>query len=436
MHRNRAPLLLVALGATLACGSSSEADDVPAQYDAGAGGALTVADGGGAAGEGGSGANAGAGGAASTGGAAGEAGASQGGTSGGTAAGGASGSSGVGGVGGSGGAGSPTCQEAGGDRCGSTAAKCAGLFTVPSSDCVSCCKVPSNPVFTAAWADPYIVRDGDRYYAFATGSTVRRRSSKDLVTWTAVNTALDTAPWKKAASGFWAPAVYQAKSGKWILYYASEIKGTTTQHCIGRAVANTVSGTFVDNDAEPFLCRASRWSIDPSVFHDKDGKDYLLWRQDTADMPSGNAFTRPLDANGNLTGTEHMLVSRAKVEPSWEFDASGGVLENPAMIHESGVYHLFYSGFRWQTAKYANGHALCDTPLGPCTKTSKQNPWLGSTGKMLGPGGADFVKATDGTLFIYMHGWLSPNVGDPDGTRMLWMYRLNVNGNGVSIAPM
>lgn len=290
-------------------------------------------------------------------------------------------------------------------------------------------------MFDAEWADPYMVRVGDTYYTFATGGTVRRRSSKDLVSWTTVDVAIDTAPWKKADSGFWAPAVYHAKSGKWILYYASERKGSTTQHCIGRAVANAVTGTFVDNDTEPFLCRPTHWSIDPSVFRDDSGKDYLLWRQDTADMPSGNAFLRPLDDNGNLTGVEHLLVSRAKAEPSWEFDSSGGVLENPAMIHEDGVYHLFYSGFRWQTAKYANGHALCDAPIGPCTKTSKDNPWQGSKGDMLGPGGADFVKAADGTLFIYMHGWLAPDVA-PDGSRKLWMYRMKVNGNSVSIAPM
>jgi len=55
---------------------------------------------------------------------------------------------------------------------------------------------------------------------------------------------------------------------------------------------------------------------------------------------------------------------------------------------------------------------------------------------MLGPGGADFVAAPDGTLLIYMHGWLAPNVGAPDGSRKLWLYRLIVNGNDASIAPL
>lgn len=290
-------------------------------------------------------------------------------------------------------------------------------------------------MFDSGWADPFIVRSGDTYYTFATGSTVRRRASKNLVSWSNADDALGSSPWKKASFGFWAPAAYRAKSGKWILYYASEKKGSTTQKCIGRAVANDIGGKFVDDDTAPFLCRPTHWSIDPSVFSDSNGKDYLLWRQDTSEMSAGNAFIRPLDANGNLTGTEHLLVSRAKSEPSWEFDGSGGVLENPAMIHTDGVYHLFYSGFRWETAKYANGHAICESPIGPCTKTSKAEPWQGSLGKMLGPGGLDFVKAPDGTLFAYMHGWVSPDVGVANG-RKLRLYRMNVNGKAAAIAPL
>ena len=391
-----------------------------------------VAGGGGAAGIGGG--DAGLGGAAAAGGEAGVGGGGAGMAGQGGAGGGAAGAPATGGSGG--GTSLPTCKKAGGNRCAATKVECAGLTTFASSDCTSCCLVPSNPVFDASWADPFMVRNGGTYWTFATGGSVRRRSSKDLVHWSAIDSAISSAPWKKPSAGFWAPTVYHAKNGKWILYYAAERSGNTTQHCIGRAVANSISGTFVDSAQEPFLCHSSYWSIDPSVFRDANGKDYLVWRQDTAAQSKGNAYIRPLDDAGKLTGTEHLLISRAKSQPSWEFDASGGVLENPAMLHRGGTYHLFYSGYRWQTAKYANGHALCDAPFGPCSKTSKANPWQGSKGHMLGPGGADFVSAADGTLFIYMHGWHEPNEGPPNGTRKLWMYRMDVNGKAVSISPM
>lgn len=330
----------------------------------------------------------------------------------------------------------PTCAKAGGDRCGKTKADCAGLASFDSSDCAFCCAVPKNPVIDAGFADPFIVREGDTYYAFATGGAVRRRSSKDLIKWGVGDAALDKSPWKSASAGFWAPTVYQAKNGKWVLYYAAETNAPNNQqHCIGKAVANAVTGDFTDKLGKPFICATSHWSIDPSVFQDKDGKDYLLWRQDTAAMSKGNVFIQRLDENGDLVGQSHELISRASKEPSWEFDAQGGVLENPAMVRNGNVYHLFYSGNRWETAKYANGHATCEAPFGPCKKTSTTAPWQGSKGQMLGPGGADTVVAKDGTLFMYMHGWDAPKVGDDAGAeRKLWLYRLDFDQQKPSLS--
>jgi GH43 family beta-xylosidase len=347
---------------------------------------------------------------------------------------GGTGTAGSGTAGKGGGTAGPTCKQAGGDRCGKTQAACDGLTTVASSDCTVCCKVPQNPIISTNWADPYIVRSGDTYYAFATGGTVRRRSSKNLVTWGAADDALTKSPWKQGSAGFWAPTVYKAKNGKWVMYYAAETNAANnTQHCIGKAVANAITGTFQPVGTKPIICGSSFWSIDPSVFEDSDGKDYLLWRQDTAAQSKGNVYIQQLDKNGDLTGGSHQLLSRASKEPSWEFDGSGGVMENPAMVRHGNVYHLFYSGNRWETKNYANGHATCTAPFGPCKKTSTTNPWQGSKGQMLGPGGADTVKAADGTLFMYMHGWDSPDVGPDKGTRKLWLYRLEFNGQTPSI---
>jgi GH43 family beta-xylosidase len=341
----------------------------------------------------------------------------------------------TGGAGKGGGNAGPTCKQAGGDRCGKTKGDCAGLTTVDSSDCNVCCKVPKNPIIATGWADPYIVRSGDTYYAFATGGTVRRRSSKNLVSWSAADDALSKSPWKQGSAGFWAPTVYKAKSGKWVMYYAAETNAANnTQHCIGKAVANSITGTFQPVGTKPIICGSSFWSIDPSVFEDNDGKDYLLWRQDTAAQSKGNVYIQQLDKNGDLTGGSHQLISRASKEPSWEFDGSGGVMENPAMVRNGSVYHLFYSGNRWETKNYANGHATCTAPFGPCKKTSTTNPWQGSKGQMLGPGGADTVKAADGTLFMYMHGWDSPDVGPDKGTRKLWLYRLDFAGQTPSLS--
>ena len=39
------------------------------------------------------------------------------------------------------------------------------------------------------------------------------------------------------------------------------------------------------------------------------------------------------------------------------------------MVERNGKFHLFYSANAFDKAEYAVGHALCDHPTGPCTKS-------------------------------------------------------------------
>lgn len=330
------------------------------------------------------------------------------------------------------GAAASTCKQGGGTRCASAAAACAGLLTLASSDCAACCAVPSNPVDGQSAPDPYILRDGTTYHAYATGKHIKHLTSTDLATWTLANDALNPGPWADQNVDHWAPTAYKAKNGTWVMFYAGLVAGSG-KHCLGRATSASLASTFVDASSTAFICYANMgWSIDPSVFQDAvTGKDYLVWRQDTPAHRSGTIYESELDAAGRLTGATTELIHRATAEPSWEFDADGGVMENPAMIHAGGTYHLFYAGYRWQTAGYAVGHATCTTPAGPCTKTSTTTPWQGSRGKMLGPGGADFVTSPDGTVLMYMHGWENPDVGPGVGTRKLWLYRFDATGGAM-----
>jgi hypothetical protein len=328
------------------------------------------------------------------------------------------------------GATTPTCKQAGGTRCATSVAACAGMKTLAASDCAACCVVPTNPVYGKSAPDPFILRDGTTYHAFATGKNITHLTSSDLAVWTLAKDALTPGPWADQNVDHWAPTAYQAKNGTWVMFYAGLVAGTG-KHCLGRATSTSAAGTFVDTSATPFVCYSNMgWSLDPSVFQDMaTGKDYLVWRQDTPTNNAGTVYESELDPAGRLTGATTELIHRATTEPSWEFDANGGVMENPAMIRAGGTYHLFYAGFRWQTAGYAVGHATCTTPAGPCTKTSTTSPWQGSLGKMLGPGGADFVTTADGTLLMYMHGWQAPDVGPGVGTRALWLYRFDAKAN-------
>ena len=135
------------------------------------------------------------------------------------------------------------------------------------------------------------------------------------------------------------------------------------------------------------------------------------------DLRSGTtlnaALTRVARADG--TGLAGDPVELIRNDLSWERD----VVEGPSMIEVDGVWHLFYSANRWDTADYAVGHAVCETVTGPCVKDPE--PWLASTDGTAGPGGLEVIELADrpNDLVVY-HGWTGGEVGYPDGARALY----------------
>src|SRR3954451_24657007 len=93
----------------------------------------------------------------------------------------------------------------------------------------------ANPVYNGNFPDPFVLKDGDTYYAYATngdGKQVQTATSSDLAHWTLGPDALPQVAEKWGYNGAtWAPEVM--KIGKtFVLYYTSSQK-------IGRAVATT-----------------------------------------------------------------------------------------------------------------------------------------------------------------------------------------------------
>jgi hypothetical protein len=91
------------------------------------------------------------------------------------------------------------------------------------------------------------------------------------------------------------------------------------------------------------VCQSERGgSIDPSVHIAIDGSAYLYWKSDD------NAIGRRavlwgarLSADGmSVTGNR---VALARADRAWE----AGIVENPAMVHTTSGFTLFYSGGQW-----------------------------------------------------------------------------------------
>jgi GH43 family beta-xylosidase len=163
-------------------------------------------------------------------------------------------------------------------------------------------------------------------------------------------------------------------------------------------------------------------SIDASPFRDRDGALYLVWKND------GNAigtdtwlWAQRLSEDGlRLLGEPVRLLKQT--EP-WE----GRVVEGPFLWRHGERLFLFYAANAYDTADYAEGYAVCDSPLGPCHK-AQENPILASRGAASGPGHASMVEQ-DGRTWLLYHAWPAGAEGSQSPGRQLWLDEVTWEGD-------
>src|SRR5579883_2623920 len=251
------------------------------------------------------------------------------------------------------------------------------------------------------FADPFVLRDGAVYYAFATGArgeNVQAARSRDLASWSPLPDALPRLPrWAARAPGTtWAPSVLR-RGDAYVLYYVARDTASAFQ-CISRALSAAPAGPYFDDSERPLVCdvggdRRLCGSIDPSPFVDDGGQPYLLWKSDENSSSCNRApriWSQPLSDDGlRVVGRPAALLS---ADRPWE----GPIIEGPSMVRRHGRYLLFYSASLYESASYAIGYATCAGPTGPCDKQTRERPLFASAGAMLGPGGQEFFTDPSG----------------------------------------
>jgi Glycosyl hydrolases family 43 len=196
-----------------------------------------------------------------------------------------------------------------------------------------------------------------------------------------------------------------------VLYFAAHHRPSGRQ-CIGVATSTTATGPFVSDAPLPLVCQTELGgSIDPYPFVDRDGTAYLLWKADgNAIGQQSTLFAQRLAPDGlGFAGPRVALVTSDAV---WEQP----LVENPALLAtRDSTYLLLYSGGWWESAGYAVGFAVCASPLGPCTKATRDGPLLGSAGDEAGPGGASVVTGSPGGPWLAYHAWDPRAIGYENG---------------------
>jgi beta-xylosidase len=284
----------------------------------------------------------------------------------------------------------------------------------------------ANPVYDKYFADPFVWRAGDLYFAIGTGASeaagaVRSTvfpllESRDLVHWRELGDAL-IRPDSMLGDTFWAPEVAY-RDGTFFLYYSVGIGDR--RHQLRVAVADQPHGPYHDTAALTDV-ESCAFAIDPHPFRDTDGRDYLFHARDFLEHDehtrAGTALVvQELSSMTKLAG-EPRTVMRAHYE--WQRFAANRemygrtfdwhTLEGPCVLLHDGVYYCTYSGGCWQTSGYGVDFATAKSVLGPYSDAGGESgPRLlrGIPEKVIGPGHHSVVVGPDGeTPYVCYHAW-------------------------------
>ncbi|WP_343523830.1 glycoside hydrolase family 43 protein [Pedobacter sp.] len=245
-------------------------------------------------------------------------------------------------------------------------------------------------------ADPSIFLDNGVYYLYGTSSDqgFLVYSSNDLKTWNKKSENNGFALKKGDAfgsKGFWAPQVFKRGKTYFMAYTADEQ--------IAIAHSDRPTGPFIQQELKAIAGTGKQ--IDPFVFTDTDGKNYLYHVK----LDHGNRiFVAELkdDFSDVIPGTTKFCLAGTE---AWENTAKTDwpVTEGPTVIKKNNLYYLFYSANDFRNPDYAMGYASSGSPGGPWLKYAG-NPIISKTLLQInGTGHGDFFTDKKGALQYVFH---------------------------------
>lgn len=252
-------------------------------------------------------------------------------------------------------------------------------------------------VLPGDFPDPSVTRSGTSYWATATTSNwapvFPLLESQDLINWKLRGHVFTKLPdW--ADYYFWAPEITYDE-GKYYVYYSAHKRNGNL--CTAVASADKPEGPYTDHG--PLMCQEAG-SIDAWPMRDKNGKLYLIWKEDgnSVKMPTPIWAMEMNESRTKLTGEKKELFRN---DAKWE----GNLVEGVSMMRNGDYYYAFYAGAGCcgRACSYGIGVARAKDLLGPWEKYPG-NPLIATTDEWKCPGhGTPVMK--DGKYYFLYHAY-------------------------------
>lgn len=301
------------------------------------------------------------------------------------------------------------------------------------------------PVSASPVADPGVLLDSGRFYAFGTGGGLRESTAGVAAgPWSAPANELSKATvpsWMKLTSGVWAPDMIRTTSNTFVVYFATALpvpagnpsgndaKPAGGARCVAAATSKSPTGPFTiqphpvvclkgfgagdDMTADPGNRVRGEGAIDASpTFATIDGQRRLFLVYKTQ-APSGTSTIRMVrlaDADGTtVLGASHQLIASTSA-------TFAQTVEGPSLIQHGSYFILFVAHGNFDTCGYStewfkSQHIWAWTSTAGTTLLDS-----GNTG-VCGPGGADVgTSQVAGQFRLFLHGWVRKGTKTPATT--------------------
>jgi arabinan endo-1,5-alpha-L-arabinosidase len=269
--------------------------------------------------------------------------------------------------------------------------------------------------------DPRIIKEGNSYYLFSTGTGIPIHTSADLVHWSAAGRVFGAIPpWAQAqvpgATSIWAPDT-SYYDGQYHLYYAVSTFGSK-RSVIGLATSTTLDPSAPDYgwvDQGEVLASSPRRTdynaIDPAVAIDDRARVWLAF----GSQWSGIKLARLDPATGKPQGRHPRLIALASrprskpIEAAFVFERDGFyylfVSFDVCCMGAGSTYKIMVGRSRSITGPYVDRHGRPMTEGGGTLV-------LGSNTRFHGPGHNSVLAAGDSDDLVY-HTYDAQNGGIP-----------------------